>query len=484
MKYRGAYRFARPGQSSSTFFRSVIMFDEEHKESKPPELPVNVTRRGQANLLSDAIIQAWVGCTDVHHAAKLRDGGALYLHQRVPQGQCIWRVRCRMPDGRRPEITLGSYPELSLEQARGAAASARQLAFEGVDPTSHKAAVLAHKRLNNQTTFGFVCEVWWTDNHDAGTWTEKHANELKSIYERWIRTTSLWNARLDEIILPMAVGALNACTLHSVSTGRKLRQIIQNVGVYAVALGLVKQSDLSHVVESPKLRAYRKAGKNGQRHRPAVLEIDLAGQILYDNHNVNCDWQVMRASQMCSLVAQRPGNIASMRWADLNEDRTVWSIPRVRGITKTFDCSGGNGDMNYRSHHVVPLPVQATELLNSLDASHSPWVFFSPGSTTKHITENTLCRHYAYRLGVKGVHCPHGWRSTFSTWANDQTTPEGERMFPRDEIELILDHKVADEVERAYNRRVAIRRLRPILQAWADALYEAWRGFSARKRAR
>ena len=162
-----------------------------------------------------------------------------------------------------------------------------------------------------------------------------------------------------------------------------------------------------------------------------------------------------------------------MRWDNLNPELTVWSIPREAGVLKVIDKGGGKGDQNFRSHHIVPLPRQATELLKGLDR-HSEWVFHSPIDTAQHITENALTRHHSFRLGLKGLHTPHGWRSTFSTWANDQTTRDGERKFGRDEIELILDHKVGTEVHRVYNRGVAIKRLRPILQAWADALCNAW----------
>jgi hypothetical protein len=62
-----------------------------------PELPTLAPRRGQVDLLSDEIIQDWPGCTDPEHPAKLRDGGGLFLHQRVPQGQRIWCVRVAMP---------------------------------------------------------------------------------------------------------------------------------------------------------------------------------------------------------------------------------------------------------------------------------------------------------------------------------------------------------------------------------------------------
>lgn len=468
----------------------------DEDQSQLPELPAIAPRRGQSDLLTEDIIKEWSGCTDSEHPAKLRDGGGLYLHQRVPGGQRVWRVRVSMPDRlvglddpgarddqaerdeaerrRGREVTLGAYAELDLKAARKAAASVRQLAHLGIDGTAHKAVALAAMRLGNQnSTFGSVCDSWWTANHDAKMWTEKYAREMRSICDRWLKTTPLWHARLNEIIVPMAVGALDACTKQSVTTGKKLRLIVRNVGRYAKAIGRVQHTDLADVSETPALLAYRRAAERGQLNRPAVLDLSHAGQILRDNHNVNAEWQSARATQMCALTAQRPGNVVAMRWADLDPECTVWSLPRVRGIMKVTDRGGGHGDMNYRSHHIVPLPRQATELLKSLDR-HSEWVFFSPIDTTRHITENTLVRHHAIRLGLKGVHCPHGWRSTFSTWANDQTTPQGKRAFSRDEIEMILDHKVGQAVERAYNRKVAIQRLRPILQAWADALYDAW----------
>ncbi|MDM0104861.1 hypothetical protein QTH97_07945 [Variovorax sp. J22R24] len=299
--------------------------------------------------------------------------------------------------------------------------------------------------------------------------TEKYAREMKSIYERWLRPRALWNARLNEIIVPMAVGALTACVKQSVSTGKKLRMIIQGVARYALGVGLVEHTELAALAETPKLRAYRRASDNGERHRPAMLDLADAGQILRDNDNVNAEWQLVRASLMCALLARQHCG-----------DAVGGPEPGLHGVEHPAQARDHEDDRSQRRawRHELLLPSHRAL------APASDGVAQEPGSAQRvGLLQSARYRqpHYRKHPGASlcvppgaGVHCPHGWRSTFFTWANDQTTPKGERQYSRDEIELILDHKVGSAVYRVYNRKVAIPRLRPILQAWADALYHAW----------
>lgn len=71
----------------------------------------------------------------------LSDGGGLYLHIKAG-GKKVWRYNYRM-DGKTKTLTIGSYPEVGLKQAREQHEAARALLARGVDPSGHKQAMKA-----------------------------------------------------------------------------------------------------------------------------------------------------------------------------------------------------------------------------------------------------------------------------------------------------------------------------------------------------
>jgi hypothetical protein len=91
-------------------------------------------------------------------AYKKGDAGGLFLLVK-PTGGKLWRLKYRI-DGKEKLLAIGSYPELSLAQARERAKDARKLLSDGVDPSQHKKAIKeAIKRLN-ASTFESIAHEW------------------------------------------------------------------------------------------------------------------------------------------------------------------------------------------------------------------------------------------------------------------------------------------------------------------------------------
>lgn len=77
---------------------------------------------------------------------KMADGGGMYL-QVMPSGSKYWHLKYRI-GGREKKISLGVYPDVSLEEARSRRARARQLLAGGVDPSIHRKKCLAIARAD------------------------------------------------------------------------------------------------------------------------------------------------------------------------------------------------------------------------------------------------------------------------------------------------------------------------------------------------
>ena len=123
-----------------------------------------------------------------------------------------------------------------------------------------------------------------------------------------------------------------------------------------------------------------------------------------------------------------------------------------------------------RAFYRVPLsPEMAAELRQWREIfSGRGFVFPSPQGG-KHIGRESIEKVYRVTLGLDGKHCPHGWRSAFSTLARDNG-------FARDVVELSLDHAHDNEVARAYDRGERFDERVKLSQWWGAQLAAAQRG--------
>ncbi|MEC7221490.1 MAG: tyrosine-type recombinase/integrase, partial [SAR324 cluster bacterium] len=113
------------------------------------------------------------------------------------------------------------------------------------------------------------------------------------------------------------------------------------------------------------------------------------------------------ALELLILTAVRPGNVCTARWEHfhLESDQPTWVIPAKL--------------MRKRRDHIVPLSSQTVQLLETIRDYNWIQVWLFPGSKDKGLSDGTLKRQLALLgYGHDQVH-PHGFRSTFSTYANE-----------------------------------------------------------------
>jgi integrase len=145
------------------------------------------------------------------------------------------------------------------------------------------------------------------------------------------------------------------------------------------------------------------------------------------------------------LTAARSQEVLKARWAEVDLDLRVWTVPAER--------------MKMRREHRVPLAAPAMELLRSLyhEASGDDGYLFigaSPGRPLGHSTLQQLIKRTQQSATV------HGFRSSFRDWAGEQTA------FPHDVCEAALAH-VKGKTERAYQRGDFFSKRQKLMEAWA-----------------
>ena len=361
------------------------------------------------------------------------DGGGLYLN--VSQGRTkSWVFRASIA-GKRRDIGLGPYPAVSLRRAREIAADNRTAIAEGRDPRKQR----QQARRTNVSTPTFADEAAAYYSFHLPTW--KNAKVRKS----WMTPLEtyafdvLGDMSVDEIETRDVLEVLEPLWNTKYETARRVRSRIRQVLGWSIARGHARQNavdPLRYVLKPPKT----------VRHFKSLHHAEVAG-VLEAVEQSDSGWAAKWGFRFLVLTATRSAEVRLARWDEIDENAKVWTIPGER--TKTS------------REHRVPL---STGALSVLDRAHmlretGDYIFPSTWERSGPLSENTWSK-LLKTLGVDAV--PHGFRSSFRTWAAESTTASHAAM------ELSLGHVVGSAVEQAYSRTDLLDQRRALMQSWSD----------------
>jgi len=154
--------------------------------------------------------------------------------------------------------------------------------------------------------------------------------------------------------------------------------------------------------------------------------------------------------RLIALTACRPGEACDAEWSEFDLEAKLWRRPAEK--------------MKGRRDHVSPLSTHAIAMLESLRAITGGGRYLFPHRQKPDGFATTARLCYLMRdLNVAKGASPHCWRTTFSTWAN-------ENGHPPDAIERQLAHVESNRVRATYNKALMVEERRQIMQAWGDYL--------------
>ncbi|MFO6448232.1 tyrosine-type recombinase/integrase [Erythrobacter sp. NE805] len=372
---------------------------------------------------------------------KLTDEKGLFLLVST-SGSKRWHLKYRF-DGKEKRIGFGPFPEVSLKAARAKRDEARALLAEGVDPSEHRQQRKLEDRLVRENTFAAVAREFIAKRAADG---DSAICETTRVKTEWL--LSLVEPKLGKIHVSAITPPMLRSVLEDVQnsgrreTARRLRSFVGRVINYAIATGRAEHNP------APSLDRWLLVPK--VRHHPALLEPrDVAG-LLAAIDGYEGFQSTNAALKLSAHLFQRPGEIRAMRWADVDLDKAVWTIPAE--------------DMMMRKEHRVPLSRQAIAIIRSMEevATYSEWVFpsFNP---KKPLSENAV-NGALKRLGYAGKMTAHGFRSTASSLLNESG------KWSADAIERALAHQDGNAVRAIYNRTQYWPERVAMMQWWSDWL--------------
>ncbi|MGS1773744.1 integrase domain-containing protein [Klebsiella pneumoniae] len=364
----------------------------------------------------------------------LHDGDGLFLIVKT-SGKKLWRFRYQRPATKqRTMMGLGAFPALSLADARGLRANYLALLANGIDPQVQAEVVEEQQQIALDSIFSTVATNWFklksksvTPDYAKDIWRSLEKDVFPAIGE--IPVQQIKARTLVEALEPIkARGALE--------TVRRLVQRINEIMIYAVNTGLIDANPASGVgmaFEKPKKQ-------NMPTLRPEELPKLMRSLVM---SNLSVSTRCLIEWQLLTLV--RPSEASGARWAEIDLDAKLWTIPAQR--------------MKAKREHIVPLSPQALEVLEVMKpiSLHREHVFPSRNDPKQPMNSQTA-NAALKRIGFGGKLVAHGLRSIASTTMN-------EAGLNSDVMEAALAHSDKNEVRKAYNRSVYLPQ-RVVLMDW------------------
>ncbi|MDG3413174.1 tyrosine-type recombinase/integrase [Vibrio parahaemolyticus] len=372
----------------------------------------------------------------------LSDGQGLQLRV-MPNGTKSWRFVYKSPaTGKRGNMALGTYPILSIANARKKAEGCRELVALDIDPKHHKREEKEKSEAIHQHTLFNVSHNWIELKKSEVT--EDYAKDIWRSFELHVFPT-LSSQPISMITAQSVIETLKVVEAKgSLETVRRLTQRLNEVMVYAMNCGLLQANPISNILAAFKKPTKQNMKKLESNELPALMNA-LA------NASIKRSTRCLIEFQLHTMT--RPNEAAGAKWAEFDLLKRVWLIPKER--------------MKKRKEHRIPLTEEVINLLKTMRAmnGNSEYVFPSIKDPKKPMHSQTA-NMALKRMGFKDRLVSHGMRAMASTILN-----ENGHDFVL--VEAALAHAIGDSTQRSYNRTDYLERRRDLMDWWSKHIVNA-----------
>jgi len=351
---------------------------------------------------------------------RVLDSDALYIEVR-PEGGRWWRYRFVRADGERTMVSLGQYPDVSIEEAR---AERDRRKSSGID----------------EVLFKDAARQWFTHKNYA---SDKNSAMMWRRIERYL-LPSLGKMVIGNIkpkhVLPVLKSIEKSGHLE---LARRMRTTASQIFRYGV-VNLMCDSDPAYLLQGATKMPVVK-------HMAAITDEKGFGDLL---RRIDASDSLMPTVKFCLQVAPyvflRSGEIRNSVPGHVDIDNRLWTLPAEF--------------MKMKKDLLVPLHDSViVSLENALQFSYGDFIFCGQ-RRGRPISENTLnmaLRSLGYALGDVTF---HGFRSSFSTLGREML------RFEDNLIERQLAHVDKNNVRAVYDRSYRIEERTVMMMQWGDYL--------------
>lgn len=374
---------------------------------------------------------------------KLYDGLGLFMFV-TPKGGKWWRFKYRF-DGKEQLLSLGTFPDVSLSEAREKRDSARKyLAKEPpVNPSEVRKSIKRTNKLNSENSFEALARECIEITFK--TKTESHKQRTLRRLEVYIFPFIGKKAISEITALEVLEAVRRPQNQNKIETAHRALQATGQVFRYAVQTG---RADRDVTIEL----------KNGLpstniKHMASITDPKEVADLLRAIDGFKGTFTVECALKLAPLVFVRPGELRRAKWADIDLEVNEWRYL----VTKT------------NTEHIVPLSKQAVKILREIHSlsGHGEFVFQGGHDPKKPMSDaaiNASLKRMGYdtQTQITG----HGFRAMARTILHERLNVDPNI------IEHQLAHAVPDNLGGAYNRTKFLDQRKVMMQQWADYLDE------------
>lgn len=392
----------------------------------------------------------------------LNDGGGLFFRSNGDAaGRWVFRFtsrdagylarqRAAGSKTKQREKGLGTFPAVTLAQAREKAADARSLTAKGLDPIEEeerRATEALENAAQAEMTFGRYADETFLPEILPRFHNHAHIQQWQATFAKhaaMIRDKPLHSITREDILAVLRP----IWTTKSVTASRS-RERLERLFSHAIQNGAFKGDNPA---AWRQFDATLPPPRKLTRGHHAALPAAQAPEFIETLRARQGDGASALMLEFIALAACRTGEARFAVWSEIDLGKAVWSIPAER--------------MKMRRGHEVPLTERMIEILQAAqhlhvgDPAQEDFVF--PGARQGRPLSEMACMMLMRRMNY-GDFTVHGLRATFKSWATAETE------FPRELIEEQLAHQLG-AVERAYMRGSAVERRRTLMEAWSAHL--------------
>lgn len=383
----------------------------------------------------------------------LNDGRNLSLRI-TPMGSKKWLFAYYRPyDNKRTSITLGSYPETTLQQARQKSAEARELLEQKIDPKTHREDQIRQENEKRSNTLHAVATQWF-EIYKAEVTPDTAKDSWRSLELHIF--PKLKDEPISQVSPQQVISALKPLKEKgNFETIKRVTQRVRAILDFALNTGLVDRN--------PLVSVHKAFAKPKVKHMPTI-EVEYLPQLLSDLKEASIDKTTYFAILLQLHTMLRPNEVTNARWSEINFSEKKWVIPSDR--------------MKKRQEHEVPLSTQAISILEKMHkiTGGKEYIFASTESASGHMNSQTP-NAVLKRIGYKNKLVAHGLRALASTTLNNEELETIDnwsiRRFDKDVIETALSHKEKDSSRAPYSRTTYLNQRKTMMQWWSDLITQA-----------
>ena len=382
---------------------------------------------------------------------KVSDSHGLYLRVK-PGGSRHWYLKYRI-SGKESRIALGTYPAISLSDARQQREGIRKMLALNINPVQQRAAVRGSR--TPEKVFKNVALAWHKSNRK---WSQNTADRLLASLNNHIFPV-IGNLPVSELKPRHFIDLLKGIEEKGLlEVASRTRQHLSNIMRHAVHQELIDTNPAANLggVTTPPVR----------RHYPA-LPLERLPELLERIGAYHQGRELTRHAVLLMLhVFIRSSELRFARWSEIDFTNRVWTIPATREPIIGVRYSGRGAKM--RMPHIVPLSEQSIAILKQIKdiTGNNELIFPGDHNPYKPMCENTVNK--ALRVmgyDTKKDICGHGFRAM----ACSALMESG--LWAKDAVERQMSHQEHNTVRMAYIHKAEhLEARKAMMQWWSDYL--------------